>query len=54
LRAQNQPTVPMTLAQEKETNPFLRAPMLKAAIGLKDAQDWEAFGELRRMKDNFR
>lgn len=54
LRAENRPTVPMTLAQEKATNPFLRAPALKASIGLKDAPDWEAFGALRKMKDNFR
>ena len=54
LRAANRPTVPMTLAQEKATNPFLRAPNLKATIGLANAPDWEAFAALRKMKDNFR
>jgi hydroxyacylglutathione hydrolase len=54
LRAAGKPTVPMTLRQEQETNPFLRAPMLKAAIGMANKQDWEAFGEIRRRKDNFK
>lgn len=53
LRAEKRPTVPMTLAQEKATNPFLRAPLLKRAIGLPNAADWEAFGEVRKMKDKF-
>jgi hydroxyacylglutathione hydrolase len=54
LRAQGKPTVPITLAVEKATNPFLRAPLLKAAIGMPGAQDWEAFGEVRKRKDNFK
>ena len=54
LRSQGRPTVPMTLAQEKATNPFLRAPALKQAIGMPDAQDWEAFAEVRRRKDVFK
>lgn len=55
LRAAGQPTVPMMLAQEKATNPFLRAPHLKAAIGLNAAApDWEAFAEIRRRKDTFK
>ncbi len=54
LRAANKPTVPMTLGREKQTNPFLRAPLLKAAIGKADAPDWEAFGEMRLRKDNFK
>ena len=54
LRAQGKPTVPMTLSAEKATNPFLRAPLLKAAIGMPSAQDWEAFGEVRKRKDNFK
>ncbi len=54
LRAQGKPTVPMNLALEKATNPFLRAPALKAAIGMESAPDWEAFGEVRRRKDNFK
>jgi len=54
LRAANRPTVPMRLDQELKTNPFLRAPLLKAAIGLSAATDAEAFGELRKRKDNFK
>jgi hydroxyacylglutathione hydrolase len=54
LRADDKPTVPMTLRREKATNPFLRAPLLKAAIAMPNAQDWEAFGEIRRRKDEFK
>jgi hydroxyacylglutathione hydrolase len=54
LRAEGKPTVPMKLQREKETNPFLRAPQLKAAINLPDAADWEAFADIRKRKDNFR
>lgn len=54
LRAANEPTVPMTLRQEKATNPFLRAPLLKDAIAAPNAQDWEAFAEIRSRKDNFK
>ena len=54
LRAANKPTVPMNLQQEKATNPFLRAPALKAAIAMPQAQDWEAFAEIRSRKDNFK
>lgn len=54
LRAAGKPTVPMNLAIEKATNPFLRAPTLKAAIGMESASDWEAFGEVRRRKDVFK
>jgi len=54
LRAAGIPTVPMRLAEEKQTNPFLRAPLLKAAFGLADAPDHEAFAEIRRRKDTFK
>jgi len=54
LRAEKKPTVPMKLALEKETNPFLRAPALKAALGMAGKADAEAFAEIRKMKDNFR
>ena len=54
LRAEGKPTVPMTLAQEKATNPFLRAPELKGAIMLPNASDWEAFADIRSRKDNFK
>lgn len=54
LRAEGKPTVPMTLRQEKETNPFLRAPELKGAVMLPNAEDWEAFADIRKRKDNFK
>jgi len=54
LRAANRPTVPMNLQLEKATNPFLRAPLLKEAIAMPNAQDWEAFAEIRSRKDNFK
>jgi hydroxyacylglutathione hydrolase len=52
LRAESKPTVPMTLDLELRTNPFLRAPLLKQAVG--QTSDVEAFAELRRRKDNFK
>jgi hydroxyacylglutathione hydrolase len=54
LRARGAPTVPMSLAVEKATNPFLRAPALKAKLVGADKADWEAFAELRSRKDNFK
>ena len=51
LRAHNEPTVPSLLSDEIATNPFLRAPKLKAELGLSgDAPDWEAFAEMRSAK----
>lgn len=52
LRAQGLPTLPTRISLERSTNPFLRAPVLKASLGL--TQDVEAFAELRRRKDHFR
>ena len=47
--------VPVTLAEERATNPFLRAtePSVKAAVGLAGADDAAVFGEVRRRKDAF-
>ena len=54
-RAAGQPTVPSTLAEEKRTNPFLRAdlPELKAAISMVEASDVDVFTEVRARKDRF-
>ncbi len=54
-RAKGQPTVPSTLAEELDTNPFLRAglPEVKAALDMKGATDAEVFAEIRRRKDVF-
>ena len=45
------PCAPATLAEERATNPFLRAPDLAPSLGLSDAE--EAFAALRSMKDRF-
>lgn len=49
------PIIPVTLAEELATNPFLRAtlPEVKAAVGLPDADDAAVFAEIRRRKDGF-
>lgn len=49
LRAAGKPTVPMQLRDEKATNPFLRAPLLRPHLA-----DWEAFAEIRKAKDAFK
>lgn len=54
-RADGLPTVPVPLAVELDTNPYLRAhlPALKAAVGLPDADDVTVFAEIRARKDKF-
>ncbi|WP_264493351.1 hydroxyacylglutathione hydrolase [Rhodobacter sp. KR11] len=52
-RAMAEPTVPSLLSLEKATNPFLRAPLLKAALGMAKSSDAEAFAEIRARKDKF-
>ena len=49
------PIVPVTLAEERATNPFLRAtePSVKASVGLAGADDAAVFAEVRRRKDAF-
>ena len=55
LRAEGKPTVPVTLAEELATNPFLRAgtPGLKGALGMANATDIEVFAATRTRKDRF-
>ncbi len=55
MRAKDLPTVPSTLGEERETNPFLRAddPTLAEEVGLPDAPPVEVFAEIRTRKDNF-
>ncbi len=48
-RAQGEPTVPTTVALEKATNPFLRAPILAPHLAPTDA-----FAQLRAAKDSFK
>lgn len=55
LRAQGLPTLPVSLAEERATNPFLRAtdPAMKRRLGMPDASDADCFAELRARKDSF-
>jgi hydroxyacylglutathione hydrolase len=53
-RERDEPTVPTTIAQEKATNPFLRAPRLAARVGAAGRADFEAFGAVRAAKDDFK
>jgi len=55
MRREAAPMAIATLAEEKATNPFLRAadPSLKAALGMAGATDGECFAELRARKDRF-
>ena len=43
------------MAEEMETNPFLRAsdPGIRAHLGMEDASDEAVFAEIRTRKDNF-
>lgn len=45
-------TVPTTIGEERETNPFLRAPQLAFAAGA--GAPYEAFAKVRAAKDNFK
>lgn len=49
------PIVPVTLAEELATNPFLRAGTreVKEAVGLAGADDAAVFAEVRKRKDDF-
>lgn len=49
------PTIPQTLATEVRVNPFLRADSrpFKEKLKLMDASDAAAFGEIRRLKNQF-
>jgi hydroxyacylglutathione hydrolase len=49
-RERNEPTVPTTIALEKASNPFLRAPLLRPDI----ADPAQAFGAVRAAKDAFK
>ncbi len=54
-RARNEPTVPASIGEEKETNPFLRAHLheVKALLNMESSPDAEVFAEIRRRKDSF-
>ncbi len=56
LRREGEPTLPVTLAKELETNPFLRpgSPAIRHSLGLcPDVPEAKVFEDLRRRKDRF-
>lgn len=55
MRERGEPTVPTTMAEELQTNPFLRAsdPDIRKHLGMETASDAEVFAEIRKRKDNF-
>lgn len=53
-RERGEPTVPTTIAEEKATNPFLRAPLLAPRLNLGGRPDFEAFAAVRAAKDAFK
>lgn len=55
-RAKGEPTVPSTLGEELDTNPFLRAddPMLARAVAMEGGDPARVFAEVRARKDSFR
>jgi len=54
-RAAGKPTVPATLALEKQTNPFLRPdqPEIRKSLSMENAATVAAFGEIRERKNRF-
>jgi len=55
LRAKGRPTLPVRLAEELATNPFLRSadPAFRAALGRGDQTAAQTFAHLRALKDRF-
>ena len=55
LRARGKPTLPTTIGDELDTNPFLRAgnPETQAQIGMAGADPARVFAEIRKRKDLF-
>ncbi|SLN57173.1 Hydroxyacylglutathione hydrolase [Pseudoruegeria aquimaris] len=54
-RSREEPTVPSTLAEERATNPFLRAhvPAVKAGAGLPEGSDLAVFTAVREARNGF-
>ena len=55
LRAKGQPTIPVSMGEEKATNPFLRTDSgeIRKSLGMENAGDVAVFGEIRARKDKF-
>lgn len=54
--ARREMTLPTTIGEELDTNPFLRwgDPAIREGLGLEGASDAEVFAEIRRRKDGFK
>lgn len=55
LRTEGKATLPTTIGEELETNPFLRwgDASIRKHLGMEKATDAEVFAEIRKRKDNF-
>lgn len=55
LRSEGVATLPTTIGEELETNPFLRwaDPAIRKHLGMEGATDDDVFTEIRKRKDNF-
>jgi hydroxyacylglutathione hydrolase len=53
--AKGEPTIPVTIGDEKQSNPFLRAdlPEVAAGIGMAGKQPAQVFAEIRARKNKF-
>jgi hydroxyacylglutathione hydrolase len=53
LRAAGQPTLPTTIGRELATNPFIRprSADIRKRLGLREAEDWQVFAEVRERKN---
>lgn len=56
MRAKNEPTVPSTMQEEIQTNPFMRAdiPAVQEAVGMKGEESGAVFTKLRELKNSFK
>jgi hydroxyacylglutathione hydrolase len=55
-RARGEMTCPTTIAEELQTNPYMRcnSPEIRAVLGMETATDAEVFAEIRIRKNNFK
>ena len=53
--AAGEPTIPITIGDEKQANPFLRAdvPEVAAGIGMAGKEPSQVFAEIRARKNKF-
>lgn len=53
-REASQPTVPSTIAEEKQINPFMRVCLESVQIFAKSSDPIETMGIIRKIKDSFK